>query len=163
MSDASRFVRREIRAASDRMRGTVVSQPTQKFFRPTQSAAYTWVVDVDVGNTGEVLLRDVPVKISAGTRFYARLGNAVFLERDARGRWQVIGPADRVQAQGNVTELDESDDSSTAAGQQGFTIVRPPFEFYEGDQAQAPGTSLWNNGVDAFPKVRILNGAGQEV
>ena len=146
MSRDKQLTAREIRRASDRMRGVVASAPTLKFFDPTGAASPTWVVDVDVG--AEKLLRDVLVKLAnerGGGRGYAREGAPVFLERDARGRWQVIGPGDRVPAQGNITLLDETTDAGSAGGLTGFTFLREVFDFYKG----AAPESFFDPGADA--------------
>lgn len=162
MSDLKRLINREIKSAAirERLRGKVVSDPVQKNFDVAGAQFFTWVVDVDVG--GDQLLRDVPVKINGPkARFYARLHSPVFLERDAQGRYQVISPADRVQQQGTLIELDEDTDIFAAPVPKGFTTVTQPFEFYEG--TGIPGGSLWNDGVHGFPEVTKLDDQGNEV
>lgn len=129
MSDQQKLIDRELRAKRELIRGTVLSDPVQADFRPTEADSFTWVVDVDIGR-GRIL-RDVPVK-AVGTkgRGYALLGNPVFLQRDARGRFQVIGAADRIHAVASVQELDEDAGTGSSVGSIGLTITRQPFEWY---------------------------------
>lgn len=151
MSKARRFIRREVEfgAVRNRLRGRVLSHPQFKEFDPSGSASPSWVVDVDI--QGNRILRDVPVKVGpARSRSYARVGAPVFLERDARGRYQVVSPADRAPAQGNVRELDEETGLDDAAGVRGVTLRPDIFDFYKGDlpedafdPATDPDTLYW--------------------
>ena len=78
-------------------------------------------------------LRDVPIKINGPkARFYARRNSPVFLQKDAQGRYQIIGPADRSQEQGNLIEVDEDTGIAAAPIDIGFTLRIEAFEFYEG-------------------------------
>lgn len=154
-----RLIAREVAAAGDKLRGVVVSDPEQKLFRPAQTDAFTWIVNVDIG--GNRLLRDVPVKVyGQKARSYAKLNQPVFLERDARGRYQVIGPSDRVPRQGNVTLLDEDDRTTSSGGLVGYTVTREVFEYYKGNLPTA-GTGLW--GTKGFPKITVRDKDGNVV
>lgn len=160
MSDLKKLITREIKSVRQQIRGKVVSDPVQKNFDVSGGQFFTWVADVDVG--GDQLLRDVPIKINGPkARFYARLFSPVFLEKDAQGRYQIIGPADRVTRQGNLIELDEDTDVFAAPIPIGFTTVIQAFEFYEG--TGIPGGSLWNDGVHGFPEVTNFDDQGNEV
>ncbi len=158
MSRAQRAIVREIRAANDRRRGTVLTELRKEFFRPAQLTGAMWVTDVAVSGADQVL-RDVPVKINGHrARSYAAVGRPVFIERNARGRWQVIGPADRQVGQGSIVELDlDTDVATPSALSSGFTFRREPFEFYEGGGV---GSSLWNDGITPFPKTSIIGPDG---
>lgn len=133
-----KFVQREVenRAVKERVRGRVMSLPALKEFDPTGGASLTWVVDVDIGRNR--LLRDVPVKLSAArSRAYARIGAAVFLERNARGRFQVVSQADRVQQPGVITVLNEDTDVAAPSGSTtGFTLRPDIYDFYQGDEPE---------------------------
>ncbi len=154
MSREQRTIRREIQASNDRLRGTVASELRQTFFRPAQLEAAMWVCDVIID--GDQVLRDVPVKINGQrARSYAAVGRPVFLERNARGRWQVIGPSDRQVAQGKLVELDLDTDVSATAGNTGFTTRREIFDFYKGpdplsffDPATDVDTLVWIDMTD---------------
>lgn len=160
MSDRKALINREIDARREMIRGRIVSQPTFKNFDGIGAQFLTPVVDVDVG--AERPLRDVPVKINGPkARFYAKIGSPVFLAKDAQGRYQVVGPADRAKEQGSVRLVSISAGTSTAAGNIGLQFIRQPFEFYQADSV--PGNSLWNDGVNGFPKFTILDGSGNEV
>ena len=147
MSDLKRLIARELATKGrDRLRGTVASEPAQKFFDPTGLKALTWVVDVDVG--GKQLLRDVPIKINGPqARLYAKVGFPVFLERDEMSRWQVVAPADRRIGVAVIQELDEDLETAAGAGNFGFTVTREVFDFYKGDLAAQP-TALFDPGAD---------------
>lgn len=160
MSDLKQLITREIKAAKEQLRGRIMSDPVQKNFNVVGMESLTWVCDVDVG--GDRILRDVPVKINGPkARFYSRRDSPVFLEKDAQGRWQILGPADRIRRQGNICLLDEDDGIVTPSGNIGFELVVRPFEFYEG--TGIPGGGLWNDGVNGFPKLSILDQDGNEV
>jgi hypothetical protein len=160
MSSRQDLIGREIKAARTVRRGTIVSDPVRKFFDPAGAESFTWVSDVDIGD--DVIMRNVPIKINGSrARGYARLGLPVEIQRNAQGRWQIIGPADRATAQASITELDETTDTTTAAGETGILIIREEFAWYA--NIGNPGESRWNNGNDGFPKIRILDGDGNEL
>lgn len=160
MSDLKTLINREIKAARQQLRGKIMSDPYQADFDALALTEPTWLADVDVG--ADRLLIAVPIKINGPkARFYARLGSPVFLQTDAQGRWQIIGPADRAREQGNLILLDEDTEVATPSGNVGFTLVVPPFEFYEG--TGVPGGGLWNNLLDSFPKRQRFDADGNEV
>ena len=160
MSDLKQLITREQKALKDQIRGRIMSSPVQKNFDLIGIQFLQWVSDVDVG--GDLLLRDVPIKINGPkARFYARRNSPVFLQKDAQGRYQIIGPADRSQEQGNLIEVDEDTGIAAAPIDIGFTLRIEAFEFYEG--TGIPGGSLWNDGVHGFPAVTKLDADGNEV
>lgn len=160
MSDLKQLITREIKSVRQQLRGRIMSDPVQKNFDVVGALSFTWVADVDVG--GDQIIRDVPVKINGPkARFYARRDSPVFLEKDAQGRYQIIAPADRVRQQGNLCLLDEDDGTVSPPVDIGFDLVVQPFEFYEG--TGIPGGGLWNDGVNGFPKISIIDQDGNEV
>lgn len=159
-SGLKRLMRREIAARSETITGTVLSIPRLEDLDGQGSA--TWVVDVDVG-AGEVL-RSVGVKAgSDGERFYAGLGATVKLARNTQGRFDAIGPGDRVNAIAVVKTYQIGVDAPTASANQGLAGERVPYEFYKGPTPGTPGTSYWNDGVHPYPYVRIVDGDGNPV
>ena len=153
MSDLKRLINREIDKKMIRIRGTCVTDPRQVNFDPGGAQFLTFVTDVDVG--GNRILENVPIKAGAKARFFAKKGSPVFLERDAQGRYQVVAPAERVQTQGNVTELDEDLATVNAAGFIGFTSTREIYDFYKGTEPESffdPATEanniLWYRAYD---------------
>lgn len=157
MSDR-RLARREMRAHAFQKRGTVLTAP--KLLQVTAQTETSPVCDVDVG--GDEVIRDVRIRANAaGSRSYARVGAPVLLARNAAGRFEIIGPGDRVRGAGNVTLLDESDDSTSAGAGSGFTTRVEAFEFYE--SGGSPGPSRWNDGSTPFPAITILDGDGNPV
>lgn len=155
-----RLMRREIAARSETKVGTVLS--IRRLEDVDGQGSATWVVDVDVG-AGEVL-RSVNVKAGAdGERFYAGLGQTVKLARNTMGRFDVIGPGDRVNSVASVKTYQLGIDVPTASANVGLSIERVAFEFYKGPTPGTPGTSLWNDGQTSFPLVRIIDGDGNPV
>ncbi len=149
-----RLISREIRAVKQTLRGRVISEPKQVSIDPGGSLYYSWVVDVDCG--GDQILRDVLVKLSGGKgRFYAKPGSPVFLEKDAQGRYQIVGPGDRSPSQSNLLLLDESAGTVSDAGSLGFSYIKRPFIYYKGttpesfyDPAADVNVILWLRGYD---------------
>lgn len=157
-----RLMRREIAARTEHITGTVLSIRRLEDLDGASSA--TWVVDVDVG-AGEVL-RSVSVKAGAGgERFYAGLGMTVKLARNTQGRFDAIGPGDRVNSIAKVKTYRLGVSAPTATSNQGLAGERVPFDFYEGPTPGTPGTSFWNDGDPAhsFPLIRIVDGDGNPV
>lgn len=150
-------MRREIGARSEHITGTVLSVRRLEDLDAANSA--TWVVDVDIG-AGEVL-RSVGIKAGAGgERFYAGLGMTVKLARNTQGRFDVIGPGDRVNSIAVVKTYQLGIDIPTATANEGLTSERVAFEHYKGLTPGTPGTSLWNDGSTSFPLIRIVDGDG---
>jgi len=108
ISRTQQLISRDIRARQELRRGTVLSNPRRVNFDPSQITSNLYVVDVDIG--GRRPIRNVPVKSSSGNggRAYAQRGKAVEIQRNAGGRWIVIGPADRVSSVGNTVLFDEA-------------------------------------------------------
>lgn len=138
------LINREISGRRERIRATVLTEPRLQNFDPSGVEFPTFVVDVDIG--GDRVVEAVPVKTQgARGRFYARPGFPVFLEKDAQGRYQVVSAADRAQSQGNLVLINEDTDVVTTGGLVGFTLVKEPFTFYQGDQPE----TLFDPGADA--------------
>ena len=145
-------LRREIKARQDLV-GTVVEQRRIREFNV--SAAPVWVCSVDIG--GNRILKNVPIKGgNNGGRSFAERGQAVILRRNTQGRFNIIGPSDRLSAIATVKTYNVGDLTPVATTTEGFNIVIDPFEFYE----NGAGTSFWNDGVTPFPSVRILDQLG---
>ncbi len=159
MSRLKALINREVDRKQQRIRGRVLTDPQLKDFDLIGMAFPTWVVDVDVGR--DQILRDVPVKINGPkARFYAHAGFPVWLDKDAQGRYQVTAPADRAKNQGNVILVDEDTGIASAVGNVGFTSTREVFDFYKGGGV---GSSFWNDDVNGFPKITVLDEDGNEV
>jgi len=156
MSDLKRLITREVQASAGRarIRGTIITAPELRTFDPNGGTAPTFVCSVDIG--ADRILREVPVKINGPkARFYAQPGFAVYLDRNAQGRYQVVAPADRITQPANITEIDEDTNLAESAGQSGVTIVRQPYIYYAGDgpellfnPATDPDTLLWVRAYD---------------
>ncbi len=149
MSEQKRLIRREILARRETLVGTVVSEQRMVKFDATVAGAQAWVVDVDIGQNR--VLRDVLIKAGTRGRFFAQLGQTVALRRNALGRFDVVGPADRVMGVAEVTLYDLNGAVPTSSSLSGFQTVRRPLEFYLGP------TALKGN-----PSV-IFAAAGQQV
>ncbi len=155
------LLRRDRRAHDKLVRGTIVSSPKRIKLKSSQTE-FTWVVDVDVNSNRPLL--NVPIKIGpARSRSYAQLGRPVFVTRGTEGRWQVVGPADRVLAPITVTLWDEEADTTSAGTPIGATYERIPFSFFRGPTPGTPGTSLWADGVTPFGGSRMIDGDGDPI
>lgn len=154
-----RLIRREVKARSEHLVGTVLSIRRLEDLDGNNSA--TWVVDVDVG-AGEAL-RSVGVKAgSDGGRFYAGLGMTVKLARNTQGRFEVIGPGDRVNAIASVKYYTLGIDAPTSSANIGLKYVRVPLEYYKGPNPPI-ATSRWNDGTTPFPYIELQDGDGNPV
>lgn len=158
-SGLKRLMRREIDARQQIKTGTVIS--VRRLLDVDGQNSATWVVDVDIG-AGEAL-RDVAVKAgSDGERFYAGLGMSVQLARNTAGRFDIVGPGDRITNPTVVKTYALGVSTPTDTSNVGFTIERVAYEFYKGPNPPV-ADSLWNDGVTSFPLVRILDGDGLPV
>lgn len=153
-------VRREVLARREAIVGRVVSHLRLTTFDGSPGGGPTWVVDVDAGD-GRRVLRDVPVKAGAdGARFYAQLGQSVLLRRNAAGRFDVVGPADRVPAPAVAKEYDPATGAEVSSATEGLTTTVEPFTHLQGTGAP---NSKWGDGVTPFVKVTVRDGEGNEV
>lgn len=156
-------LQRLIKRESDSRRplvGTVIKKPFLISFDAASSPV--WAVDVDIGANRR--LRNVPVKNFGGSIRYADLNSAVKLENTLLGRFEVVGPAERVigALQTQVYNL-ETQVPEGAATNQGFTVRQEEFDYFETlDGASASGT-LWSNGVTPFEVFTLLDGDGNPV
>jgi len=149
-------MRDEVKARSETILGTCLTDPALKKLDGTKPV---WVCDVDVGAVEPV--RDALVKGgSDGERFYAHVGMAVKLSRNTQGRFDVIGPSDRVAGEATVKTYTLASPTPVATTTVGLQTQRVAFEFYEGPTSGTPGTSLWNDGVNPFPLVRVVDQDG---
>lgn len=152
-------MRREIAARSETITGTVLS--VRRLVDLDGNGSATWVVDVDIG-AAEVL-RNVGVKGGAnGERFYAGLGATVKLARNTQGRFDVIGPGDRVNSLASVKTYTIGVDLPVSSADVGLRSERVPYDYYAGPNPPiAP--SRWSDGVTSYPYIRIVDGDGNPV
>lgn len=156
MSNATQqLVSRDIRARQEIRRGTVLTDPRRFNYDPSTLSSNVYVVDVDIG--GRRPLRNVPVKSSSGIggRAYALPGKAVEVQRNAGGRWIVIGPADRTSAIGSVTLLDEATGATSVGTPVGYTSVPRYWDYWEA------ADHVW--GSPGFGDMILVDGDGNEV
>lgn len=162
MSSQTALIRREMRAQPADIVGTVISHRALSNFDGEVNGAAMWVVDVEIG--ANRVLRDVPVKASStGGREYAARGQSVVLRRNAQGRYDLVGPADRKIAFTVSKQYDLTLDVVTATASLGFTFERKAFNFFKGPTPPTAGTSLWNDGNTSFPHIIIVDADGNEV
>lgn len=154
-SSIQRLISRDIRARQELRRGTVLTDPRRLNFDPSAITSNVYVVDVDIGAGRPI--KNVPVKSISGLggRSYALPGKAVEIQRNAGGRWIVIGPADRVTGVGTAQLLSEAAGSTTAGAGVGFRSVPRFFDYWE-DPAHVWGSA-------GFGDTIILDGDGNEV
>ena len=133
-------IRREIQARTETLVGTVVSNQALIAYDASVSGGETWVVDVDIGSNR--ILKDVPIKAGTRGRFFAQLGQSVALRRNLLGRFDIVGPADRVRSGGVLTTYNPNAGAAGAAAQTGFQAVLRPLEWYQGAQAMRGAPAL---------------------
>lgn len=149
-----RLIDRDIRARQEIRRGTVLTEPRILNYDASAIDKSVFVVDVDIKATRP--LRNVLVKspTGSGDRSFAQQGKAVEIQRNAGGRWIVIGSADRITSTSAVQLLDESDNSVTVAADEGYSFGRRAFDYWATNLA-------W--GSRGFGQQVILDAQGNEV
>jgi hypothetical protein len=99
----------------------------------------------------ERLLTDVPVKAVNRSRFYAQLGASVLLKRNAQGRFDCVGPADRLHTPAVKKSYNLNTQAVTDTVTVGFTLHRAPFNYYQG------AVRLTDNAALTFDQVPAAN------
>ncbi len=156
-----RLISREIRNARELIVGTVVGgQQLLNFDNSGGSGSGVFVCDVEIGSNN--LLRKVPIKASQ-TRFYAQLGQTVLLRRNANGRYEVIGPGDRLSQAVQTTAYDLSTGAGGTTVASGFSFVKRPLSYYATLKTGPASGVIWNDGTTPFNLVEIVNAQGQVV
>ena len=136
-TDLLRLIERQVKRRRERIRGKMVSDPYFVHVDPGGNRFKTLVGDVDVGSNR--ILKAVPIKANGKSRYYARALSPVFCERDARGRWQVIAPADR-QIQGGFKRKWNRDTDAEVDVEVGFDVARADYLDYWGTIFDDAGT-----------------------
>lgn len=157
MSDTRNLIRQEIKAREQTIVGTALGNPEIVAFDASAagggSGAPVWTIPVEI-SSNRVLL-EVPVKANgAGSRAYARRNATVLLRRNAQGRFEVIGPGDRVAGVQVKKTYAFGAVVPTTTDSEGFVAQVEPFEFYQG---AGPPNSLWGDLATPFPIVRIID------
>jgi len=147
MSQLKRLVTREIFAKRDTIIGTVVSAVELRAFDATNKEV--WVASIATGS--ERFLLDVPIRSVNRSRFYAQLGASVLLKRNAQGRWDVLGPADRVNVAAVKRSYRFRTGEMTGSSTVGFALDRVPFSYYQGS------VRLTDNAALTFTRVLLAN------
>ncbi len=142
MSREKELIRREFLSRKELLVGTVVGERRPDRFDGTApGAGVMWVCDVEIGSNNPLL--NVPIKAGAdGGRFFSGLGQTVLLRRNLLGRYQVVGPGDRVAGQMEIIEYGAVSKDVVVQTQQGFAQVIDPFEFYQGSFAMVGNPSI---------------------
>ncbi len=158
MSSLKNLIRREVDRQKEVKIGTVISEPRISDFDGNGSGV--WVVDLYLGD--EDYLRNVPVK-AVRSRFYAQLGQTVAARKSAQGRYEVVGPGNRVMGTRKDKTYDLETRNQQSSANTGFSSERVPFSHYETLDGGAPLGVLWADGVTPFNLVRIVDGDGNPV
>ena len=142
MSRDKELIRREFLSRKELLVGTVIGeQRAARFDGTAPGAGVMWVCDVEIGSNNPLF--NVPVKAGAhGGRFFAGLGQTVVLRRSLTGRYQVIGPGDRVSTQMEIIEYNAVAKDVAVQTQLGFQQVVDPFEVYQGLSAMLGNPSI---------------------
>lgn len=153
MANVRQLIKREIQSSREYIVGQVLTQPEISLYTPLSTM---WVCDVTIGDDLR-RLEKVPIKaLINGDRGYARAGQTVLLRKNTAGRYDIIGPADRVT--GKVVKKTYTIDlpTETSSANLGFATRREPFEYYGINAA-------WNDGVTPFPLVTITDPDGNPI
>lgn len=159
MSAVKRVIRREINRQRETRIGTVISDPELSDFDGNSSGVF--VAHIDIG--AEDFLRNVPIK-AAHTRFYAQIGQSVLLHKSAQGRWEAVGPGERVSGNLVTRRYDLSDQSQQGGDvNRHFTYEVLPWSYYATLDAGSPSGVIWNDGVTPLNYKRIVDGDGNPI
>lgn len=143
MSDIQRLVQREVRSKEAIRIVTVIGDKRMLAMSPGTTGP-VWVTDVEFGSGRP--MRNVPVKSINGSMLYADRGQTVQIRRSTLGRWQIVGPGDRLASIQNTREYDLT--SGLQVGptvNTGFGFIVQPYEFYQG-----PNSMKGNPSVEFF-------------
>lgn len=152
-----RLIRREVEARSQLTIGTVVSE--QRLVDDDGLGSATWVCDVAVGKVRP--LRDVQIKAGAnGERFYARLGQSVSLKRNTAGRFDIIGPGDRLAAIAKKKTYVFGNTTPITTSNVGLSVEILAYDHFKGPTPGVPGTSLWGSPGLPYKVIRVVDGDG---
>jgi len=142
-------IRREVLARQQTIVGTVIRQRQISSFDSSIDGAPVWNCDVEIGSNR--ILMSVPIKLSGtGRAFYADRGQTVLLRRNAQGRFEIIGPGDRITSPLVIKTYNVSDGSEVTSTSRGTTFEVVPLEFYQ-------GTSMKGNPDVTFDQVPAAN------
>jgi hypothetical protein len=147
MSQVKRLVNREIFAKRDTIIGTVISAVELRNFDAGNNE--TWVASIAIGPEGFLL--DVPIKSVNRSRFFAQLGASVLLKRNAQGRWDVVGPADRVNTPAVKKSYNMNTGATISTSTVGYTVTPVPFNYYQG------AVRLTDNAALTFDQIPAAN------
>jgi hypothetical protein len=135
---ARELIRQEIISREQTIVGKVVRGKRIVEF---DGSAPVWVVDVDIG--AEKLLKKVPVKGgSTLKRSYVDVGQTVTLRRNALGRFDVVGPGDRVAGVTKTKSYDYATGTPTVLPDIGFGYQIESFDYYQGPRNLMSGIGV---------------------
>ncbi len=139
-SEAQKLIAREVDSRREVKIVTVIGDLRMFEMSPGDTAP-VWVTDVEFGKGKP--MRNVPVKAINGVRFYAQRGQTVQIKRNTFGRWQIIGPGDRLATTEITKEYDLGTGNQVGQDQnRGFSFLVQPFEFYLGPKAMKGNPAL---------------------
>lgn len=136
MSDIQRLIRREVDSRDPIRIVTVIGDRRMKNMSPLDTAP-VWVTDVEFGESKP--MRNIPIKSINGSMFYAERGQSVQVRKSTLGRWQIIGPGDRITAFKVTKTYDLTAQTVETTTTSGFTFQDVPAEFYQGAQSMQRG------------------------
>lgn len=157
-SRLKQLVRREVDTQRETIVGKVLTDMDVTDFDGTGAGVF--VADVEIGSNN--FLRNVPVKANRN-RFYAQRGQTVLLRRSTQGRYEIIGPGDRLSSPVVEIAYDLETQQGGAPVSSGFDFELVDFFHYETLDAAAPLDVLWADGVTPFNLSRIVDADGVPV
>ncbi|MGH3995846.1 MAG: hypothetical protein ACRDTJ_00095 [Pseudonocardiaceae bacterium] len=157
-SNLKKLIRREVDTQRQTLVGRVISE--MRIADVDGNGSGVFVCQVEIGANRRLI--DVPVKSQRGRNF-AQLGQTVLLRRNAQGRYEVIGPGDRISTPVEIRTYDLATQVNTGSTDFGFSYQRVPFDFYQTLSVGAPLGVLWGDGVTPFGLVRQVDAQGNPV
>jgi hypothetical protein len=154
------LIKRETDFRREFLTGTVLTPLRALQFDQTGGGSPVWVASIEIGSNRPLI--DVVVLASNdGTRRYAKVGKTVMLRMNTMGRYDAIGPADRVASTASVKTYNVGIATAVTAADFGYTFERVPFEWYA--NSGNPGESRWNDTFSTFPLTRVVDADGNPV
>jgi hypothetical protein len=155
------LIKRELKFRQEHIVGTVLNDLKILQFDQSGTGAPVWVASIDIGSNR--VLQDVIVLAGVdGTRRYAKVGRSVILRQNTMGRYDVVGPADRIGSLANVKTYTVGVAAPVTTGGTGFQYFRVPFIWYA-NLPNPPNAGRWNDGVSPFPFTQIQDADGNPI
>lgn len=154
------LIRREVNFRKDFIIGTVLTDKRMFQFDQSVGGAPVFVTSVEIGSSRPLI--DVIILAAAdGSRRYADAGKTVMLSKNTMGRYDIIGPADRVAGEAVVKTYNMGSAAEVTSEGFGYSAFRVPFEWY--GYGWATNDAKWADGDHPFRHVEIQDADGNPI